>query len=346
MAELDKYLQAIVERQCSDLHVAAGVPMMVRHMGDMAPLTNQAVTAEQSQALVYEILNEEQRQEFEQNWELDAVYALEGGARYRLNVCREQRGVAAVFRHIPAETRGFEELGLPSVVEKFALATQGLVIVTGPGRSGKTATLASMIDHINSNRNEHIITIEDPIEYLHQNKKSIVSQRSVGPHTKSFSNALRAALREDPDVIMIGEIRDLETMTLALTAAETGHLVLATLHTSGATSTINRVINIYPPTEQAQAQTTLSECLIGVVSQELMKTADGANMVAAFEVLVNTLAVGNVIREGETFKLEGMVEVGGKEGMKKLDRSLDELLKTGKITAQTRKEYAPRDKST
>ncbi len=345
MAELDKFLKVVVERKCSDLHVAAGMPMMVRYLGEMTPLTNQAVSAEQSKQLIYEILSEEQQRQFEETWELDAVYSLPSGERYRVNVCREQKGLAAVFRYILAEPKSFEELGLPPVIEKFVLATQGLIVVTGPGRSGKTATLASMIDHINTNRNEHIITIEDPIEYLHQSKKSIVSQRSVGPHSKSFSNALRAALREDPDVIMIGEIRDLETMSLALTAAETGHLVLATLHTSGAASTINRVINIYPPSEQAQAQTTLSECLIGVLSQELIKQADATDMVAAFEVLVNTLAVGNVIREGETYKLESMIEVGSKDGMKIMGASLTELQRAGKITPEAKQEFSPRKES-
>jgi len=342
MAELDKFLKAIAERNCSDLHLAAGLPMMVRHLGSLTPLTSQAATAAQTKQLIDEVLSEEERKQLEETWELDTVYSLPSGERYRMNACYEQRGYSAVFRYVAPKPRSFEELGLPPIVDKFVMATQGFIVVTGPGRSGKTATLASMVDFINTNRNEHIITIEDPIEFLHENKKSVVSQRSVGPHTKSFSNALRAALREDPDVIMIGEIRDLETMSLALTAAETGHLVLATLHTSGAASTVNRVINIYPPAEQAQAQNTLSESLIGVISQELIKNAEGTDMVACFETLVNTLAIGNVIREGETFKLESMIEVGSKDGMKNMENSLAELQKLGKITPQARQEYSPR----
>jgi len=281
MAQLDTLLKACADKKCSDLHVAAGMPMMVRFLGEMQPLTNQAATPEQVTTFIHEILSVEQREQLIKHWELDSIYQSADGERFRMNVCKEQRGLAAVFRHIPARIRTLAELGLPPVVGKFCLATQGLIIVTGPCRSGKTTTMASMLDWINANRNEHIITIEDPIEYMHQNNKSIISQRSVGSHTRSFANALRAALREDPDVILIGEIRDLETMSLALTAAETGHVVLTTLHTAGAPATVNRVINLYPPAEQAQAQTTLAECMLGIVSQQLIKNAGGDDMVAA-----------------------------------------------------------------
>jgi twitching motility protein PilT len=340
MAQLDKFLKACADRKCSDLHVAAGMPVMVRFLGEMQPLINQAATPEQVTTFIHEILSEEQREQLIKHWELDSIYQLADGERFRMNVCKEQRGLAAVFRHIPARIRTFAELGLPPVVGKFCLATQGLIIVTGQCRSGKSTTMTSMLDWINANRNEHIITIEDPIEYLHQDKKSIISQRSVGSHTRSFANALRAALREDPDVILIGEIRDLETMSLALTAAETGHVVLTTLHTSGAPATVNRVINLYPPAEQAQAQTTLAECMLGIVSQQLIKNAGGNDMVAAFEVLVNTMAVANIIRSGESYKLEGMMQVGTKEGMKLMENSLEELLKAGLITREARREFS------
>jgi len=340
MAQLDKFLKACADRKCSDLHVAVGMPVMVRFLGDIQPLTNQTATPEMVTTFIHEILSEEQRKQLSEHWELDSIYQLADGERFRMNVCKEQRGLAAVFRHIPVRIRTFDDLRLPPVLGKFCLATQGLIIVTGPCRSGKTTTLAAMLDWINDNRNEHIITIEDPIEYLHQNKKSIISQRSLGPHTRSFANALRAALREDPDVILIGEIRDLESMSLALTAAETGHVVLTTLHTSGAPATINRVINLFPPAEQAQAQTTLAECMLGIVSQQLIKNAAGNDMVAAFEVLVNTMAVGNIIRSGESFKLEGTMQVGAKEGMKLMENSLEELLKAGLITADARREFS------
>jgi twitching motility protein PilT len=340
MPQIDRFLKACADRKCSDLHVAAGMPMMVRFLGEMQPLTNQVATPEQVTTFIREILSAEQWEEFSKTWELDSIYKSADGDRFRMNACKEQRGLAAVFRHIPAGIRTFDELGLPPMVSKFCMATQGLIIVTGPCRSGKTTTMASMLDWINTNRNEHIITVEDPIEYLHQNKKSIISQRSVGPHTRSFANALRAALREDPDVILIGEIRDLETMSMALTAAETGHVVITTLHTSNAPATINRVINLYPTAEQAQAQTTLAECMLGIVSQQLIKNAAGNNMVAAFEVLVNTTAIANIIRTGESFKLEGMMQVGTKEGMKLMENSLEELLKAGLITREARKEFS------
>ena len=340
MAQLDRFLKACADRKGSDLHVAAGMPVMVRLLGEIQPLTNQTVTPEMVTTFIHEILPEEQREQLSKHWELDSIYQLADGERFRMNVCKEQRGLAAVFRHIPVRIRAFDELGLPAVLGKFCLATQGLIIVTGPCRSGKTTTMASMLDWINTNRNEHIITIEDPIEYLHQNKKSIISQRSLGPHTRSFANALRAALREDPDIILIGEIRDLETMSLALTAAETGHVVLTTLHTSGAPATVNRVVNLYPPAEQSQAQTTMAECLLGIVSQQLIKNAAGNDMVAAFEVLVNTMAVANIIRSGESFKLEGTMQVGTKEGMKLMENSLEELLKAGLITADARREFS------
>jgi twitching motility protein PilT len=340
MAQLDRLLKACADRKCSDLHIATGIPVMVRSLGEIQPLTNQVATPEQVATFIHEILTGEQREQLDKHWELDSIYQLADGERFRMNVCKEQRGLAAVFRHIPVRIRTFKELGLPQMIEKFCLATQGLIIVTGPCRSGKTTSMASMLDWINSNRNDHIITIEDPIEYIHQNKKSIISQRSVGPHTRTFANALRAALREDPDVILIGEIRDLETMSLALTAAETGHVVLATLHTSSAPATINRVINLYPPAEQAQAQTTLAECLLGIISQQIIKNAEGNDMVAAFEVLVNTMAVANIIRSGESYKLEGTMQVGTKEGMKLMENSLEELLKAGLITAEARRDYS------
>ena len=346
MAQLDRLLKTCADKKCSDLHVAVGMPVMVRFLGEIQPLTNRAVTPEQVTALIHEILSREQREELIKHWELDSIYQSADGERFRMNVCKEQRGLAAVFRHIPVRIRTFKELGLPQVLEKFCLATQGLIIVTGPCRSGKTTTMAAMLDWINANRNEHIITIEDPIEYLHQNKKSIISQRSLGSHTRSFANALRAALREDPDVILIGEIRDPETMSLALTAAETGHVVLTTLHTSSAPATVNRVINLYPPAEQAQAQTTLAECLLGIVAQQLIKNAGGNDMVAAFEVLVNTMAVTNIIRSGESFKLEGTMQVGAKEGMKLMENSLEELLKAGLITGEARREYSIKESKT
>ncbi len=341
MAVLDQALKVCAQKKCSDLHVAAGIPLKVRYLGDLISYdTGAALKPPQVKELIEEILTEEQRKTLNDTLELDAIYQTSDGMRFRMNVCCEQRGLAAVFRHIPPEIRSFTDLGLPAVVEKFCMVTQGLIIVTGPSRSGKTATLASLVDYINTNRNEHIITIEDPVEYLHVNKKSIISQRGLGVHTRSFANALRAALREDPDVIMVGEIRDLETMTLALTAAETGHVVLTTLHTSGAISTVNRVVNLFPPAEQAQAQTTFSECLLGIISQQLIKNNTATDMVAAFEILVNTMAISNIIREGESFKIEGMMQVGTKDGMRLMDQSLDDLFRREKISPTARKEFS------
>ena len=343
MAELDTLLQNCASNNYSDVHIASHTPIMGRSLGELRPIDNQIVNPSKAQSLILDALTPQQKRAFEENWELDAVYTSQGGLRFRVNVCREHHGVAAVFRHIPRTILTLAELGLPPVVEKFCLATQGLILVSGPSRSGKSTTLASLIDHINTTRNDHIITIEDPIEVIHQNKSGIISQRELATHTRSFASALRAALREDPDVIMVGEIRDTETMTLAMTAAETGHLVLSSLHTSGAVATINRALNLFPPGEQEQARSTLSESMLGIISQQLIKNAADADMVAAFEVLVNTLGVANVIREGDAFKIEGMLQVGGKDGMKSMATSLEELWKKNLITREARMEYSGKE---
>ena len=289
------------------------------------------LTADQAKELVYSVLNEEQARQLEERLQLDFAYASPGVGRFRANAYRQQRGLDAVFRAIPPEPPTLEELGLSTDLQRVVQFHQGIVLFTGPAGCGKSSTMAAMLRLINEDRPDHIITVEDPIEYVHLSARCLVNQRQVGPHTESFARALRAALREDPDIIAIGELRDLETISLALTAAETGHLVLATLHTSSAIRTVNRLLGVFPPDQQNQIRTMVSESLRAVVSQRLVPRADGEGRAAAIEVLMNTRAVGNLIRENKTFQIHSQMQTGGQHGMQLLDNSLQELVSSGQI---------------
>jgi twitching motility protein PilT len=332
MAQIDKYLTACIQRKGSDLHIASESPVFVRQLGKLLPITPQPLPAEECEKLLMEILDERTQAKLKEDWEVDAAYAMENGERFRVNVYRQRKGLDAVFRHFGSKILSIDELGLPPILKKFSDANQGLILITGPGRSGKSTTCAALVDYMNSESEEHIITIEDPIEYIHTRKLSLVNQRSVGPHTETFASALRSALREDPDIIMVGEMRDYETMSLALTAAETGHLVIGTLHTGSAAATISRVVNLFPASEQSQAVASVSESLVGVISQRLLLNADGTAMVPAFEVLVNTFAMANIIREGDYFKIPSMISTGAGIGMQTMETALRDMVAAKKIT--------------
>lgn len=334
MAKIDAFFQFMIEQGASDLHMTVGAPPLLRLHGDMVPMKYRPLTAEYNQALFYEILSEQQRTRFEKEKDLDLAYEVPGLARFRANLFVNRLGPAAVFRQIPSTILSAEQLGLPAAVLKLAELTKGLVLVTGPTGSGKSTTLASMVDYINASRREHILTIEDPIEFVHPNKLSLVNQREVESHTHSFSTALRAALREDPDVILVGELRDLETIELAITAAETGHLVFGTLHTNSAPKTIDRIINVFPTNQQEQIRVMLSESLRGVVSQTLLKRCDKPGRCAALEIMVVTPAIANLIRENKTFQIKSAIQTGKQLGMQTMDQALMDLLMARKITPQ------------
>ncbi|MBI5168183.1 MAG: type IV pilus twitching motility protein PilT, partial [Candidatus Eisenbacteria bacterium] len=289
---------------------------------------------DETRAAIYDLMNDDQKRLFEERHDLDFAFEIPGLARFRANVLVQRLGVQAVFRLVPTKVKTLEELGAPPVLQQLAKLERGLVVVTGPTGSGKSTTLAAMVDHINETERCHILTIEDPIEFVHTPKRSIVTQREVGPHTDSFTNALRAALREDPDVILVGELRDLETTQLAITAAETGHLVFATLHTNSASKTIDRIIDIFPSGQQAQVRTMLSESLEGVVAQTLLPSKDGKGRVAALEVLVGVPALRNLIREDKTAQIMSVIQTGAKDGMISLDQSLRELVMQGKLSRE------------
>jgi twitching motility protein PilT len=286
------------------------------------------------EAALLAILTETQRQVFETCNDLDFAYEIPEVGRFRVNLLRQYKGVGAVFRLLPCRLYTLEELGLPQVVYSFVHLEQGLVLVTGPTGSGKSTTLAAIVDHINQESEKHIVTIEDPLEFIHPNKKSLVTQREVGVHTTSFAAALRAVLREDPDIILLGELRDLETISLAITAAETGHLVFGTLHTRTAASTVDRLIDVFPPEQQSQIRTMLAETLKGVVTQQLLVRADGQGRVMAVEILVGTTALGHMIRESKTYQIPSLIQTGRREGMQTMDQAILELLRSKRITPQ------------
>ncbi|HEU0049022.1 MAG TPA: type IV pilus twitching motility protein PilT [Nitrososphaera sp.] len=334
MKRIDEILTLMTEREASDLHIASGSAPYLRIHGEMVKLNYKDITPEVCQALIFEILSKTQRESFLDNWDLDFSYSLKGVGRFRVNVFRQRKGVAAVFRLIPEQIQTIQELGLPETIENLINVSEGLVLVTGPTGSGKSTTLASLIHTINVNQRAHIITIEDPIEFVHHNEQSLINQREVSSHTKSFHQALRAALREDPDVILVGEMRDLETISLALTAAETGHLVLATLHTNSATKTIDRIIDVFPEAQQAQIRVMLSESLKGVVAQSLVSRGDGRGRVPVVEVLVNTPAVANLIREGKTFQIPSSMQTGQVHGMVTFEAALNDLVRKGIVSRQ------------
>lgn len=339
MARIDELFKIMVSRGASDLHIASGSPPWLRLHGDMVPLELQTLSNEECQALIFEILTDKQKRNFVEQWELDCSYTVAGLGRFRCNVFMQRKGIGAVFRIIPEKIKTCEELGLPSELLDLVNVHKGLICVTGPTGSGKSTTLAALINHINQNQTAHILTIEDPIEFVHPNLKSLVNQREVSGHTKSFANALKAALREDPDIILVGEMRDLETIQLALTAAETGHLVFGTLHTNNAHKTVDRIIDVFPDTKQAQIRVMLSESLRGVVAQSLLPRADGGGRVAALEIMFNTRAVANLIREGKTFQIPSAMQTGRKEGMVTYETYVENLMSRGLVSRQVGLEF-------
>ncbi|HEV3046386.1 MAG TPA: type IV pilus twitching motility protein PilT [Solirubrobacteraceae bacterium] len=333
-------LMEVVHRRASDLHLASGAHPTVRVRGKLSPLEDYPqLSPSDTREIIYSILTGDQRQRLETDWQLDFAYSIPGHARFRVNAYFQRGALGAAFRLIPFNLTSIDELGLPSVVHDFTRKPRGFVLVTGPTGSGKSTTLAAMIDEINASREEHIMTIEDPIEFLHGHKRCIVNQRELGSDAHSFADALRAALREDPDVILVGEMRDLETISTALTAAETGHLVFATLHTQDAAQTIDRVIDVFPSHQQGQVRVQLSVALQGVMTQQLLPNADGSGRVVATEILVPTPAVRNLIREGKTHQIYSVMQTGSAVGMQTMDASLATLVRQGKIAqklAETR----------
>ncbi|HEY9683919.1 MAG TPA: type IV pilus twitching motility protein PilT [Oculatellaceae cyanobacterium] len=335
-------LQLVIDRAASDLHLKADQPPIIRVAGKLSRLNLPVFSGEDVHDLVKSILTPTQISQFETNYELDCSFGIEGIGRFRVNVYRDRGNVCAALRVVSSRIPSLEDLGLPAVAKEIAQKPRGLVLITGPTGHGKSTTLASIIDWINENRADHILTIEDPIEFLHQNKKSVVSQRELGNDTKSFANALRAALREDPDVILVGEMRDLETIHLALTAAETGHLVFGTLHTSSASQTIDRMVDVFPPAQQQQIRVMVSSGLVAVLSQTLlprMQDVAGGNPVTkgrvlALEVLINTPAIANLIREGRTAQIYSTIQTGGALGMQTLESSLANFVKQGIVDPQ------------
>lgn len=333
MASIDELLKEMVQQHASDLHITTGSQPYLRIHGSMIPLEHyKPLSGQEAQGLLFEILSEKQKKKFIENWELDFAYALEGVGRFRGNIFMQRKGLGAVFRQIPEKIKSAEELGLPRSMLELINCDRGLVLVTGPTGSGKSTTLAALIHHINTNNDYHIVTIEDPIEFVHKNGRSLINQREIGSHTKSFSNALESALREDPDVILVGELRDLETISLALTAAETGHVVFATLHTNSAAKTIDRIIDVFPSTQQQQIRVMLAESLRGVIAQNLFRRPDGSGRVAAYEIMRNTKAISNLIREGKTHQITSSIQTGGKYGMVLFEKSIEELLRKGLVT--------------
>lgn len=334
MAQIDQFLKVLVQQGGSDLHLTVGSPPVIRVHGHLQRLKFRELSNSDMEALVYEIMEEEWRITFVDRLDYDFAYEIEGLARFRVNVFWQRKGLGAVFRTIPSEILTADDLGFPDAIRRLCMLTKGLVLVTGPTGSGKSTTLAAMTDLINRTRSDHILTIEDPIEFVHENQKSLVNQREIRTNTKSFANALRAALREDPDVILVGEMRDRETIELGITAAETGHLVFGTLHTNSAPKTVDRIIDVFPADEQEQIRSMLAESLKGVVAQVLLRAKDGKSRMAAMEIMVGTSAIGNLIREGKIHQIPSIIQTGKKDGMQLLDQHILEFLMSGKITPE------------
>jgi len=336
---IEDLMEEVIERKGSDLHISAGLPPYIRISGRLTPTDRDPLTPEETQRLIYAMLNNNQRKIFEQNWELDCSYGIKGLARFRVNVYKDRGTVAACLRALSSKIPNIDDLGVAPVVKDLCHLPRGLVLVTGPTGSGKSTTLAAMINSINLDRPEHILTIEDPIEFVYESVKSVIHQRQVGEDTKSFANALRGALREDPDVILVGEMRDLETIQLAVTAAETGHLVFGTLHTSSAAQTVDRIVDVFPPEQQAQIRVQLSNSLKAVLSQTLVPRVNPKpgqfGRVLCMEVMIVTPAIANLIREGKTAQMYGFIQTGGKEGMQTLETALVNLYNEGEISFES-----------
>lgn len=332
--DINELLTFTKENNASDLHVSVGSPVMIRIDGKLKRLDlPKELSQSEIERMIHSILNEDQLHHFEREHEVDFSYGIEGVARFRVNVFSQIQGIAAAFRTIPEDIKSFDELGLPGVVLKqLSMKDRGLVLLTGPTGSGKTTTLAAMVQYVNQNKDCHIITIEDPVEYFHHSQKSLINQRELGTTTHSFANALRAALREDPDVILVGEMRDLETVSLALTAAETGHLVFSTVHTSGAPKTIHRIIDIFPPSQQPQIRAMLSETIEAVINQKLLIRKDGRGRVVACEIMLASAAIRNLIRENKIYEIPSVIQAGSKVGMQTLDDDLRRLVVANLIT--------------
>ncbi len=325
--DISELLAFAVKNKASDLHLSAGLPPMIRVHGDIRRINLPAMEHKDVHSMVYDIMNDSQRKAYEEVLEIDFSFEVPTLARFRVNAFNQQNGAGAVFRTIPSKVLTLEELGAPQIFKEISDQPRGVVLVTGPTGSGKSTTLAAMIDYINENVYSHILTIEDPIEFVHQSKKCLINQREVGPHTHSFANALRSALREDPDVILVGEMRDLETIRLALTAAETGHLVFGTLHTSSAAKTIDRVVDVFPAAEKEMVRSMLSESLRAVISQTLLKTKDGSGRVAAHEIMIGTPAIRNLIRENKVAQMYSAIQTGQNVGMQTLDQCLLDMVR-------------------
>jgi twitching motility protein PilT len=330
--DISELLAFSVKNKASDLHLSAGLPPMIRVHGDVRRINLPPLEHKDVHSMIYDIMNDGQRKAYEEHLECDFSFEIPGLARFRVNAFNQDRGAAAVLRTIPSTVLTLEQLNAPRIFAELSLKPRGLVLVTGPTGSGKSTTLAAMVNHVNENEYAHILTIEDPIEFVHQSNKCLINQREVGPHTHSFSNALRSALREDPDVILVGELRDLETIRLALTAAETGHLVFGTLHTSSAAKTIDRIVDVFPGEEKEMVRAMLSESLQAVISQSLLKPKDGSGRVAAHEIMLGTPAIRNLIRESKIAQMYSAIQTGSNMGMQTLDSNLTELVKRNVIS--------------
>jgi twitching motility protein PilT len=332
--EISELLAFSVKNKASDLHLSAGLPPMIRVHGDIRRINVPALSNQEVRAMVYDIMSDAQRKGYEEHLEVDFSFELRDVARFRVNAFNQERGAGAVFRTIPSVVLTLEELEAPKIFKEISDTPRGLVLVTGPTGSGKSTTLAAMIDYINENQFGHILTIEDPIEFVHKSKKCLINQREVGPHTHGFSHALRSALREDPDVILVGEMRDLETIRLALTGAETGHLVFGTLHTSSAAKTIDRVVDVFPAAEKEMVRSMLSESLRAVISQTLLKRKDGSGRVAVHEIMIGTPAIRNLIRENKIAQMYSAIQTGQNVGMQTLDQGLADMVRRNAISSQ------------
>lgn len=332
--DIRELLALTKESEASDLHITVGIPPVLRINGKLRKLDLPELSLQNVHEMIYSIINDKQKDKYEKIHELDFSFELEDMARFRTNIFKTRRGEAAAFRLIPEKIKSLKELNLPKELSIFTKKSKGFVLVTGPTGSGKTTTLAALIDIINRNRHDHIITIEDPIEFVHNHKNCVIDQREVGIHTDSFAYALRSALREDPDVILVGEMRDLETISMAVTAAETGHLVFSTLHTNSAAETVERIINVFPPHQQNQIRMQVAESLLGIVAQTLLPTIDEGGRVPAIELMMATPAIRNIIREEKIHQMPALIQMGRKDGMVSLDQSLKELLIEGVITRE------------